>query len=144
MLKMITLLVLLAVSTSAKAVTLSVTIQGKDLGGKNWAEFKAESDQKNGEVTTGHITTNQEKTCEWDMGGSNQNIWFFLDTLVGSAHITVKVDGVVVFDGDCIHDRTGEVRVKDTCVNPTVYKTDGSPYLVEWRRCDTHVFFRGR
>ena len=117
-------------NAAAQAVAVKVTIKGSTLSNQNFAELKVESDQK-GAQATHHVTENGEKTFEWDMGASNQNIFFWWDNLAGSAHLTVSVDGTVVFDGDCSHADNGEISVKETCGHPTVYKTAGSPRLEE-------------
>ena len=93
-------------------------------------EFKAESDTLGHEVATGHLGVGDYQWT-WHMGPPGRNIWFWWDTMNGAANITIKVNGEVLFDGSCVGGRNGEVSVISTCSQPDVYRTSGSPRLVE-------------
>lgn len=136
---LVSLLALAGITHAAQAVTLEITINPTKIN--SFIEFKAESDHLGGEKATGHVTQIGAKTWKWDVGPSNQNIWFWWDTLDGDADLTISVDGTVVFQGLCSHIGKGEVKVKNTCSNPKAHKTEGSPRLKEYLGEPTFVLF---
>lgn len=109
---------------ASEAVTLHYEIT--NVKTPNFVEFKAESDQK-GEQATGHILNGQTRTGDWDLGQSNQNIWFWFDTLVGKASIKLSIDGTTILDVDCNNGKFGEVRVTNSAYDQRVWKNSGSP-----------------
>jgi hypothetical protein len=101
-------------------------------------EFKAESDSQH-EMATGHLVVGDYHET-WNMGDTHQSIWFWWDTMNGEAELTLKVNGETLFEGTCAGTHNGEVRVINTCQNPKVYKTIGSPRLSERGKTDiTHI-----
>jgi hypothetical protein len=91
-------------------------------------EWKVES-RRVGERATGHLTGSfSGRHWSWDMGpppGGNQLIWFWWDTLDGEADATVLVDGVIVFQGHCVHNGYGEQSMDAVCAHPSIFKTKG-------------------
>lgn len=117
----------------SKAVELKVTIQPISLTG--FIEFKAESKQK-GEQATRHIIDYGRKEYRWNMGSSDQCIWVWWDTLQGTVYLKLECDGCVLFEGQCSHVGTGEVKMRATCPQPTIYKVSApGPYLSE-HKCE--------
>jgi hypothetical protein len=95
-------------------------------------EWKVASDQmctqSSGEI--GPDTEAFEQT--WAVGGTEQHIRFWWNTLYGEADATVLVNDVVVFEGHCVHFAKGKVKMIETCSSVRVYKTSGTgPYLRE-------------
>lgn len=136
---LVPLFALIGITHTARAVTVEVNITPTKIN--SFIEFKVESDQLGGEKATGHITRTGARTWKWEVGTSNQNIWFWWDTLDGDAELTISVDGTVVFKGACSHLGKGEVKVKNTSSKPKIYKTDGSPRLREYLGEPTFVLF---
>ena len=130
---------ILGTAISLRAVTIETTIKPTKIN--SFIEFKVESDQLGGEKTTGHLTQRGAKTWKWEVGPSNQNIWFWWETLDGEAELTISVDGTIVFQGLCSHFGKGEVKVRNTCSSPRVYRTEGSPRLKEYLGEPTFVLY---
>jgi hypothetical protein len=134
------------VATPRDAKAVDVTLVLKNIRPSGFIEWKVESDQVS-EQATGHLAGAYppDKTWTWNMGDSNQNIWFWWDTLDGEVDATVLVDGIVVFDGHCKNTGNGEVRMDFTSEHPITFKTSGpGPFLRlldPSNKPDTHIFF---
>ena len=116
-----------ACQIQAQCATLHVEV--KNIKNASFVEFKAESNQK-GEHATGHLKNNESCTKDWDMGGTNQNIWVWWDTIQGDASLKLSVDGTVIFDSECHGTKKGETRITNSAVQPVrVYQSKGSPRL---------------
>jgi len=131
-LRMLSIIVMLAICSAARAEVVVVSITPIEL--KGFFEFKCESDQK-GERATGHITDTGAKTWEWDMGDNKQNIWFWWDTLQGVADVSISIiptnerwpngtymrPAVILCQGRCAHWTTGEQQVLKTQLEWVAY-----------------------
>jgi hypothetical protein len=126
-------------------VDVTLILENCSPNADSFIEWKVESDQ-NGEKTTGHLGETNSQTFTWWMGGSDQNIWFWWDTLDGETDATVLVDNTVVFKGHCANSGFGEKNIDDTCAHPIVYRgqntTGPGPYLNEYHsEHTTHIHF---
>ena len=115
--------------TGAHAQTTTVKVTMDVIETYDFIELKCECDHPKGEQATGHITHSGPYTHTFVLGPKNgQNFWIWWDTLKGKANLTVEVDGVVVFKGECKGNAKGEVRLEDTSTD-AVIKRDGAPRL---------------
>jgi hypothetical protein len=114
------------------AAEVRVTLILRNIVTSAFIEWKVASEQMCIQ-STGRIRQNTEDFEQtWEVGGAEQRIWFWWDTLYGEADATVIVNNVVVFEGHCSHFGYGKIQMIQTCSYPRVYKKFGTgPYLHE-------------
>ena len=115
-----------------KSSSVHVTLILRNIAASGFIDWRVASDQMCTQ-SSGRIrqdTGSFEQT--WDMGTTQQRIWFWWDTLEGEADATVMVNNIVLFEGHCAHSYRGKIPMIATCIDPQVYKTGGTgPYLKE-------------
>jgi hypothetical protein len=111
---------------------VQVTLILRNIATGDFNEWKVASDQMCTQ-SSGKIRQDTEAFEQtWVVGGPDEHIRFWWDSLNGEADATVLVNNVVVFRGHCTHFGHGKVQMIKTCSYPRVYKTSGQgPYLRE-------------
>ena len=115
-----------------------VTLILRNIETDSFDEWKIKPSEKFARSTgkLGRDTGDFEQT--WDIGETGGKIRFWWARLSGEVDATVLVNNVVVFQGHCVHNGGGRVRMIDTCSYPRVYKNSGGgPYLIDLPQCDT-------
>ena len=125
------------------AVQVRVTLILRNISVSSSSEWKIASDQMCTQ-STGQIRRDAgdyEQT--WEMGGTQQHIWFWWDSLNGEVDATMMVKDIVVFEGRCTHFGTDKIQMIKTCNYPRVYRTFGTgPYLRDpLDRIETDIIF---
>ena len=125
------------------SVQVRVTLILRNISVSSSSEWKIASDQMCTQ-STGQIRPDAgdyEQT--WEMGGTQQHIWFWWDTLNGEVDATLLVNDIVVFEGRCTHFGTDKIQMIKTCSYPRVYRTFGTgPYLRDpLDRIETDIIF---
>ena len=115
-----------------------IDVKSLDPGG--FIEFKVESDQvgerKSGRITTvGRYELPGVPENKIELGDSNQNIWFWWDTLQGKVILSIDVNGEFIFIGNCENHSTGVRSVESTVV--------GTPLKLSSKNMPTFASYHG-
>lgn len=118
-----------------KAQEVKVEVQINVLHLNSFIEFKIESDSK-GEMATGHIRKLGVYSFEFFMGPKTSdnyinNIWFWWDTLDGTAELTVWVNDVKVLETVCSNKGYGEKHPVKVATEVKLFKSTRSPRLID-------------
>jgi hypothetical protein len=119
-------------SFSSTGAAVHVTLILRNIATGDFNQWTVASDQMC-KQSSGKIRQDTEAFEQtWVVGGTDQHIRFWWDTLNGEADAEVLVNNVVVFEGHCAHFGHGRVQMIKTCSYPRVYKISGpGPYLRE-------------